>query len=428
MSNNRKIQRHLEAVLSETVSNARIVNIIGPRQVGKTTLVRDLFKAGRYVTLDDDNVMLAIKEDAAGQLASLTSDLGGAPLVIDEVQHLKELALPIKIIVDKNWQNGQFVLTGSSNAFIMADAADSLAGRMRTLKLWPLTMAEIRSAEPNKFLYWALQTTPTLSQIAEPEVLSRADYILILLQGGFPGLINMDLVPRQRQYRDYVDQIVDRDVASVMLIRKTDLIRRFIDQIAARTAEELNITTLASLLNTNRKTVEKYLDVMTRLSLVIRLGAWTSSESSREIKNEKIHFVDTGMSCALRRFKVDSFDAGKPTASELGHLLETFVFGEILRSLPLHDQDYRLYHWRSRDQREIDIIVDGVDRLVGIEVKASSSVSKSDFRHLRWFGSDGPGKTRSFTGVVFYLGAEKLTFGNNMFALPVSTLWSDIAV
>ena len=114
--------------------------------------------------------------------------------------------------------------------------------------------------------------------------------------------------------------------------------------------------------------------------------------------------------------------------SALGGLLESFVVGEFQRALPLQDADNRLYHWRSADQREIDILIDGGSQLVNVEVKSSASVSGDDFKHLKWFSTDGPGRSRSCTGIVFYLGHEKLTFGDRNFALPISTLWTDVEI
>ena len=129
------LSRHLVVELEEAIASARVVNLIGPRQVGKTTLVRDLFGHGRFITLDDAAVLSAIEADPEGQLASLMQDLGQAPLIIDEAQRSKKLALAIKRVVDTDRRKGQFVLTGSSNIFTTTDVADSLAGRMRTLKL-----------------------------------------------------------------------------------------------------------------------------------------------------------------------------------------------------------------------------------------------------------------------------------------------------
>ena len=417
------LARHIIPELEEALSASRIVNLIGPRQVGKTTLVRDLFNSGRFITLDDMAVLRALEADPAGQLTTLAAGLGDQPLIIDEAQRSKTLALAIKRIVDVNRRKGQFVLTGSSNVFTTADVADSLAGRMRTVKLWPLTMTEVERRPVSRLLDWAVQRTPNLDQLGVPERLSRNQYIDVLLAGGFPEVRNLSLAPRQKQYRDYVDAVVDRDVADILRVRKTDRLRLLIDQMAARSGQELNITGIAKLLGIKRETVDQYLDVLMRLSLVLKLGAWASGEGKREVKNAKFHFVDTGIVCALRRFTAASFDPGANSVA-LGGLLETFILNEIQRALPLQKADFRLYHWRSPDQREIDILADGGASLVGIEVKASAAVGKDDFRHLDWFGSEGPGRTRAFTGIVFYMGERMLSFGEKRFALPASSLWS----
>lgn len=420
------IFRHLSPVLAESLTTSRVVNLIGPRQVGKTTLVRDLYGKGSYLTLDDAGVLAAVEADPSGQLTSLMADVKDGPLIIDEAQRSTELALAIKAIVDKDRKKGQFLITGSSNVFANMKVADSLAGRMVTEKLWPLTAAEIKNALPNRLLDWALSKSPSLKRIKPPEELTRDDYITLILQGGFPE--PRELAERQRQtlYRNYINSIVDRDVADLLRVRKTDKLRLLIDQMAARTGQEINVSELSGVVGIKRETVDTYLDVLERLSLLLKLGAWTSGESRREVKQPKYHFVDTGMNCSLRRFKANSFDANSANASQLGGLLESYIFNELLRALPHLDNEFRLYHWRSADHREIDIIADAGAHLVGIEVKSAATVSTDDFKHLKWFAAQGPGRTRGFTGIVFYLGTRKLSFGDNCFAIPVSGLWSDI--
>ena len=421
------LPRHLVAELEDAIATARVVNLIGPRQVGKTTLVRDLFGNGRFITLDDAAVLAAIEADPEGQLTSLIENLDAAPLIIDEAQRSKKLALAIKRVVDANRRKGQFVLTGSSNVFTTTDVADSLAGRMRTLKLWPLSVAEIKRAPVNRLMDWAMQNDPKLQQIADPAPVSRSDYIALVLQGGFPETRELPLRSRQRQYRDYIDAVVERDVADITPVRRPDALRILIDQMAARSAQEINVSELSKLTKLQRSTVEQYLDILLRLSMLTKLGAWTSGEGKREIKNPKYHFADSGIACALRRFTEATFTIdNNPQA--LGGLLESFVLNEIQRAIPMQDADYRLYHWRSADQREIDILIDGGSHLVCVEVKASASVGSEDFKHLKWFSKDGPGRSRTCTGIVFYLGQEKLTFGGRNFALPVSALWSAINV
>lgn len=417
------LPRHLSAKLDKALGSARIVNIVGPRQAGKTTLVRDLYKNGKFITLDDKSVLAAIENDPNGQLESLTTGLDTEPLIIDEVQRSKGLALAIKKTVDGNRRKGQFILAGSSNIFTSIKVADSLAGRMRVLKLWPLTVSEIRKRNPSTILKWALSPAPKLAALPTPEKTDRQGYIDIILRGGFPENFPLEAEERQEYYRDYVNAIVDRDVADVMPVRKTDALKRLINQLAVRTAMELNLSETCELVGVRRNTLEQYLNVLSRLSVVGRLGAWASGESRREVKNAKSHFTDTGVACALRRLTPESFHADMNPAA-LGGLMESFVYSELMRSAPYQGQDFRFYHWRDSRGREIDILAESATRLIGIEVKASTTVSPQDFKHLRWFAEKGPGTTRGVTSLLFYLGQEKLSFGNSTFALPVSTLWS----
>ncbi|WP_163852164.1 ATP-binding protein [Pseudooceanicola aestuarii] len=381
--------------LRDSLATARVVNLVGPRQVGKTTLVRDLFRLGRFITLDDAAILAAMEADPEGQLTALAEVQPDTPVIIDEAQRSPKLALAIKKIVERNRRKGQFVLTG----------------------------AEVNRAPASRLIDWAMQPVPRLAQIADPAPLGRKDYAKLILMGGYPEIRALPLRSRQRQYRDYIDAVVERDVADVMPVRKPDALRFLIDQMAARTAQEINTSELAKLAKLKRETVDQYLDVLMRLSLVIKLGAWIPGESKRDIKQPKFHFVDTGVAAALRRLNERSFDIGN-SPEALGGLLESFVVGELQRALPLQDEDYRLYHWRSADRREIDVLIDGGHRLVGGEVKAATSVAAEDFKHLKWFAKDGPGKGRSTVGIVFYLGQDKLTLGDGNFALPVSALWS----
>lgn len=411
------------AELRSALAYSSVVNVIGPRQVGKTTLVRDILQTGRFITLDDPAVLDAMARDPVGQIGTLTSGLADWPLVIDEAQRLGSMALAIKMIADAHQQKGQFVLTGSSNVFATMKVADSLAGRMRILKLWPLTVAEIKSRPPSCILDWAISKNPSLPDLPEPESTPRADCIDLILRGGFPEVRNISLKPRQAAYRDHVDTIIDRDVADLFRVRKTDALRKLIAQLAVRTGEILNVAQLCKLIGVRRETVGQYLDVLLRLSVIVKLGAWASGEHSREIRNAKNHFVDTGMAAALRNLTPETFDAdANPTA--LGGLLESFVFAELLRSEPHQEHGFNFYHWRDQRGREIDILAESGNRLIAFEVKAASSVSWQDFRHAVWFSTEGPGKNRPVTSIIFYLGEQKLAFGENLFALPVSSLWS----
>ena len=414
--------RHMEIELQSALKSSRVVNVIGPRQVGKTTLVRDLYGEGEFLTLDDHAILNAAEIDAMSLLLEKRQFLGDKPLIIDEIQRSKSLALAIKQIVDQDRRRGQFLLTGSSNVFATKTVSDSLAGRVIELKLWPLTISECKGFKPFQFLDWLVSKHPSVTDLPSQQKMSRDQYLDFLLAGGYPDIRDLPIRLRQRRYISYVNTIIERDVADVLSIRKPNALKRLTEQMAVRTSFELNVLSLAKLLGIQRRTVEQYLDVLTQMSMVIRLAHWTPSESKRDIKNAKYHFVDTGVVAALRRLNCDSFKVSAHSTA-LGGLMETFVFNEIIRSLPFQAGDIRLYHWRNRDKREIDIIVDANSHLVCIEVKSSSTVHAADFKHIKWFAQDGPGCARVVSGVVFYLGDQRLSFGDRCFALPISTLW-----
>lgn len=339
----RILPRHLTAELEDALTYSRVVNITGARQTGKTTLVRDIMRTGRFITLDDATTLEAIENDPWEELRALRAELEDAPLIIDEAQRSTQLPLAIKRIVDLSDLPGQFVITGSSNIFTTSHVTDSLAGRLLTLRLWPMTVAETMSRGPSTILDWAISRAPDLGELPAPRVLGRPAYIDLILRGGYPGVRDLQRRKRHGVYREYVHTIVDRDVTDIVRIRKTDALRRLIDQLAIRTASELNIAELCSLIGVRRSTVNQYLDVLLRLSLIVKLGAWTSGKSGREIKNAKYHFVDTGMAAALRHLTARSFGIdGDPAA--LGGLAESFVFAEILRSAPHQENDFRFLH------------------------------------------------------------------------------------
>ena len=416
------VRRHLESELQDSLKYSRIVNVVGPRQVGKTTLVRDLFHRGQFITLDRAQTLQAFETDAYDQISILLERTTELPIIIDEAPLCKNLPKALKLTVDKDNISGQFLLTGSSNVFRTKHVIDSLAGRVETISLPPLSAGEIHDRPASRFIEWALQDKPSLADISADKF--TRDYVIdLILRGGFPSIRNNPIKRRQRQYFRYLQMMIERDVADILNIRKPDAFRQLINQMAARTGNEISIQSISKSIGINRETTEQYLNILERLSVIIKLGAWASSESKREIRNSKSHFVDSGILSALRKFSDRSFDPDN-NPSAFGAVLESYIVNEILRSLPYQDTNLSAYHWRSADKREIDMIVERDRSLVGIEVKAASGFSADDLHNLLWFSEVGPGKNRKFTGVLFYLGNDVMSLGNNIFAIPVSTLWS----
>jgi hypothetical protein len=412
--------RHLKMRVERALRTTRVVHLVGPRQAGKTTLVRELVPAAAFLTLDDFDVRRSLERDAYSLLKSMRTELGDSgPLVIDEVQRLPELALVIKRLVDEDPRAGQFIITGSSDILSTGTAADSLAGRALTLTLYPTSAGEIsRRPEPLPLLEMLGSTDSEPLDIASPPEYSRDDIIQRVLRGGFPAIRDLDSPDREDALHSYLDSVIERDAAELFDVRKPDALRRLTNQLAVRTSEELNLTELANALTISRPTVESYLGLLEQLFVVTRVGAWTSSQAKREIKASKVHFVDTGCAAALRNEDESSWKlTARPT--NFGPMLETWVFNELKRTLPFCRRRWRLYHWRYKE-REIDIVAEAPDgHLVLMEVKAASSVPSNAFDHLDAFVERGPGQNRVCTRVVFYLGERVLPMGKGRVAVPV---------
>lgn len=420
------IPRHLAARVVRALGASRVVNVIGPRQAGKTTLVKEMIDVARYLTLDDDTIRAAVELDPYGQLQLLSEEAKrtGRPIVLDEVQRAPEITWALKRIVDADRRTGQYILTGSSDIFSAGKAYDSLAGRVMTLTLRPLSTAEIARVGPCRLLdLVADRPQDILRALPKPRRFTRAHVIDLIVRGGFPEIRILDERDRADRYASYLDSIIERDVAPIAKVRKPDTLRRLIAQMAARTAEELNIAALCNALDARKETINDYIDVLGRLGIVHRLGAWTSSGPKREIRAPKLHFLDTGCATALRGEDSTSFGAGVDPAV-FGHLLETFLFVELEKSLPHLAKRWALYHWRFAP-REIDIIAHAPGKLLALfEVKAAATVNERDFGHIDWFMRSGPGSRYRCAGFVVYLGDDLVPFGPGKIALPLSFLWS----
>lgn len=420
------IRRHLTQRVTETLRNSRVVNIVGPRQVGKSTMVEHQVPISHYLTMDNDVLRAAISADPHTVLADYAARNRGSgkPIAIDEVQRVPEITLALKRIVDQDRTPGQFLLTGSSDIFTAPKATDSLAGRVSTLALAPLSAAEMMGASFCRLLddIMAHPGGVPVAALPAPAAYSRREAIDMIVRGGFPEIRTLPDRDRLPRYRSYLDSIIGKDVPTVADIRKPDALRRLIYQLGTRTANELNISSLCDATGATRPTLGTWFDVLTRLGIVHRLPAWTTSKAKRDVKAPKIHLMDTGCATAIRNETAEAFaPAADPTA--LGFVLETFVFAELEKTLPLLNASWQLYHWRT-EGREIDIVAEAPgNRLALFEMKASAAVSGGDFRHMDWFFAN-PAKAYIGTGFVVYLGDQLLSFGPRKIALPLSMLWS----
>jgi len=309
------LPRHLTGRIQRALATSRVVNVVGPRLVGKTTLVRDLIPVGHYLALDDNTVRDAMEADAFAQASGLRSGIDPAlPIVLDEVQRVPNVSLALKRIVDANRSPGQFLLAGSADIFTHAKALDSLAGRVRTLTLRPLSGAEIMGAGPALILDAALGASP-VTALPKPAAYTRRDAIDLIVRGGYPEIRVLDGRDRTDRYASCLDSIVERDTADLFPVRKPGNLRRMMDRIACRTANELNVAGLCKDLGIKHETAISYLDTLARLGVVHVLGSWAPGRTGREIRSPKIHMLDTGVATAVRGEDAHSYDLpANPTA------------------------------------------------------------------------------------------------------------------
>jgi uncharacterized protein len=405
-------------MVSDALTAFRVVVLNGPRQSGKSTMLRSLETVAAFTTLDDRQSLRSARTDPSGFV-----DAYPRPLVIDEVQRGGDpLVLAIKAAVDRrHTEPGQFLLAGSSRFLTVPQLSESLAGRARIIDLWPLSQGEIERRTIGSFID-DLMTGPDAVRGLEPDRLRREEVLDRVVRGGFPEAHRIkESRHRAGWFHDYVETLIRRDLTELSRIRSGVDLRRFVTLLAGRSAQEVNIAALARHAELGEDATRAYLALFETIYLVHQLPSWSNSATTRAKRRPKLHFVDSGVAADLLQASVEALR--QPTSTIVGALLETFVASELARNSTWATQRIRLSHFRDRDKREIDIIAETADgRIAGVEVKAAIDVDESDFRHLIYL-RDRLGD-RFVNGVVFHFGERPLPFGDRLTALPVSALWT----
>lgn len=405
-------KRLAEPALVEALADAPVVLIHGPRQCGKSTLARMLGdKRGyTYLSFDNDVTRSAAEADPIGFLDGLPDRV-----ILDEIQRVPGLFTSLKAAVDRDRRPGRFLLTGSANVLLVPKLADSLAGRMAIQRLHPFAQCEL-TGKPSAFLdhLFAAKFPARKLMRLQGELPAR------ITAGGYPpALARPEGRRRDNWYRDYIDTLVQRDVRDLARISALDALPRLLRMAASRTAQLFNVSDLASSFQLSRVTIGDYVTLLEHVFLLERLPPWHSNRASRLVKTPKLHLGDTGLACGLLGVDAAALAADR---SQLGPLLETFVYQELRRLASWHARGHDFYHFRDRDQVEVDIVIErGATALAGVEVKAAATVTAADFRGLRKL-REMAGK-RFVAGVVLYDGETCAPFGEGMFAVPLRMLW-----
>jgi len=407
------IPRLLAPVIRETMESARITAIVGPRQSGKTTLVRRIVADSQmtYVTLDDDTARSSAQEDPYGFVLGLRR-----PAAIDEVQRAPELMLALKRFVDDDTRPGSFLITGSANLQTLPRIADALPGRVDYLRLDPLAEAEILGVPGS-----------VVDRLFDPSWLpanatsaGRDVYVDAVVGGGFPEARLRPTRSRRRFFEGYITSLIERDIAAAAQLRTTDRVGSTLRLVAARSGASAEPYALGHELGLDGKTASAHLQALERLFAIRLLPAWSTNLGARITKAPRAYMADTGLHAHTIGAGRDAFLHDR-TGAVTGQLVETLVLNEVLRQASWAETPVHASFYRDARQREIDLVLESGQRVVGIEIKASATASARDARHLG-FLRDRLGD-RFVRGVVMYSGSAVVPLGERLQALPIGALW-----
>lgn len=402
------IKRSLEPVLNRVIMEFPAVVLIGPRQSGKTTVLKHLFgETHGYVSLELPDVRAAAVEDPRSFLKFYAP-----PVILDEIQYAPELLPYIKEAIDtRRQERGNYLLTGSQNLLLMAQVTESLAGRAAILKLLPLSWREAMG-KPERKLIWE---RPGDSAPSEPS--PRLDLWAGFLRGGYPELAVAPDRDIFLWHASYIQTYLERDVRSLRQIGDLTLFRNFLRALAARSAQLLNLAELARDLGIALNTAKTWLTVLEATFQVMILRPYFANVGKRLVKTPKVYFLDVGTLCHLVGLKDPEHASTGPMG---GAIFETAVFSEIIKTISHRGQDPQVYFWRTAAGTEVDIVVAAGGQLIPLEVKLSATPRPAMARALVAFQKDLP--EQATAGYVIHPGDIRLPLAPAVTALPCSEL------
>ncbi|MDJ0762020.1 MAG: ATP-binding protein [Myxococcota bacterium] len=361
------LKRSLSDVIVSSARKMPIITVIGPRQSGKTTLVRNIFPELAYFSLENPANREAARVDPEGVLVRFSKGV-----IFDEAQRVPDLLSYIQTSVDDNDTPGRFVLTGSSNFLLMQSVSQTLAGRTAIFTLLPFSIRELiqmPAIDPRDPLSRYESKEPSLSMWQ------------MLFTGLYPRIHDKDLDPTS-WLSDYLSTYVERDVRDVLKVMDADGFERFVRSAAARTGQELNYASLAADAGISQPTAKQWITALKASSLVTLLPPHHQNFRKRLRKRPKLHFLDTGLVCCLLGITSPSILESHPLR---GSIFESFVVAELTKAFHNRGLKPPLFHWRDATGHEVDVVIDLGNHLIPVEVKSAMTLASHVFKGLKWW-------------------------------------------
>lgn len=409
-------ERNLKSQVREALADTPVILLTGARQTGKSTLAKDLSDGKykpEYFTFDDPTILAAAKDNPKAFLDGIPT-----PAIFDEIQRVPELFLPLKAAVDKDRKAGSYLLTGSANVLLLPSVSDSLAGRMEVLNLRTLSQGEIEGRREN-FIdrVCADEFKPKATGKAE----ERESLFRRALTGGYPEVVSRDSDGRRDAwFRSYITTILQRDVRDLANIDGLTDLPRLLSILAARSGGLLNYAEVSRSSGLPQTTLKRYAALLEQIYLIEYLPAFSGSLKQRMVRSPKLFISDTGLLSHLQGLNWEKIKFEKSLA---GPLIENFVYVELKKQSAWNKTPVSFFHFRTSSDQEVDLVLEMHDgTVVGVEVKSGSSVNGDAFKGLRVMESAMSKKFKR--GIVLYAGDTVVSFAENMFAVPISEIWS----